>query len=108
MFGRSQGSGVSAPIALVREPFNLVVDLAGEPVGPRWARGAATLALLCGAALTLAPGLSLFPSAQAHAVLPGQRFQLNPMLTAGGAQEPPAPKEDLPTGPDAAEPVIAS
>ena len=39
-----------------RARFSLVVDLAAEPLGPRWLRGAATLALLCGSALLLAPG----------------------------------------------------
>jgi hypothetical protein len=39
----------------VPERFSLVVDLAAEPLGPRWWRGAGTLALLCASALMLAP-----------------------------------------------------
>ncbi|MDQ3246811.1 MAG: M23 family metallopeptidase [Pseudomonadota bacterium] len=39
-----------------RERFSLVVDLAGEELGPRWWRGAGTLAALCASALLLAPG----------------------------------------------------
>ena len=51
------------------EPLRLVVDLAKEPIGPRWFRGAATLALLCSSALLLAPGLDPFgDSAEAQPV----------------------------------------
>jgi hypothetical protein len=58
----------SAP-APTRKPFDLVVDLANEPLGPRWWRGAATLALLCGSALMLSPGFQrLAPSHPAVAV----------------------------------------
>lgn len=120
MFDRSPGTGALARVALVRaransgtvaiarEPFSLVVDLASEPVGGRWARGAATLALLCGAVLALAPGLNPLSPAQASTIMPTQRFQLNPMLTAGSADQP-APKANVPTNPEeAAKPVIAS
>ena len=48
-----------------RARFSLVVDLASEPIGSRWLRGAATLALLCSSALLLAPGADPFgPSIQ--------------------------------------------
>lgn len=40
-----------------RERWSLVVDLSAEELGPRWFRGAATLAFLCTAAILLAPGL---------------------------------------------------
>ena len=122
MFAGSPASEASARIALARaragfgmacergeEPFSLVVDLAGEPVGTRWLRGAATLALLCGAALALAPGIAPFSAEPAHAVVPGQQFQLNPML--GGAPAEPAPAQ-LPQPPvdaeTAAKPIVAA
>ncbi|HEU5483136.1 MAG TPA: hypothetical protein VFU80_08620, partial [Sphingomicrobium sp.] len=72
-------------------------------------RGAATLALLCGSALALAPGINPFSPAQARIVVPAQKFQLNPMLSAGAVEEAAAPKADFPTDPtEAARPVIAS
>ncbi len=98
MLAGSPGSEASARVALVRarvsaaplegepEPFSLVVDLASEPVGRRWARGAATLSLLCGAALAMTPGIDPFSAALAHTVAPEQQFQLNPML--GGGTDP--------------------
>jgi murein DD-endopeptidase MepM/ murein hydrolase activator NlpD len=118
MFDGLAGTGAAARVALARarsadarssesEPFSLVVDLSAEPVGRRWARGAATLALLCAAALALAPGLSLLPAAEARAVVPPSgRFQLNPMLTTAGSPVPQAP--EVTTGPEAAAPVVAS
>jgi murein DD-endopeptidase MepM/ murein hydrolase activator NlpD len=42
------------------EPFSFVVDLAAEPLGAKWCRGAATLALLCSSAFLLAPGIDPF------------------------------------------------
>lgn len=51
-----------------REPFRLVVDLANEPLGPKWWRGAATLAALCGTVLLLSPGLPSFGGAPAEPV----------------------------------------
>ncbi len=86
--------------------LDLVIDLAAEPVGFRWMRGAATLALLCGAALTLSPGVDPFAAAVAHTVAPTTTFQMNPML---GAAEPNAARTPPPADPEkAAEPVIAS
>jgi len=96
-------------LAAPEQRFSLVVDLTSEPVGSRWFRGAATLALLCAATLALAPGADLFSSAAAHAVAPGQQFHMNPMLSAGGADSQPRPAVEVPSDPEAAaEPVIAS
>jgi murein DD-endopeptidase MepM/ murein hydrolase activator NlpD len=76
---RARGSCRSAIAAT--EPFNLIVDLAHEPVGPRWLRGAATLALLCGSALAFAPGFNTFSPASAHGAAQGaEQFQHNEML----------------------------
>ena len=44
----------------LRDRFSLVVDLHSEEVGPRWFRGVATLAALCGTAFFLAPGFEPF------------------------------------------------
>ena len=119
MFDGLAGTGAAARVALVRarsadalgteaEPFSLVVDLSAEPVGRRWARGAGTLALLCAAALALAPGLSLLRAAEARAVVPPtERFQLNPMLTAG-SPGPRTPESDFIAAPEAADAVVAS
>ncbi|HEU4809394.1 MAG TPA: M23 family metallopeptidase [Sphingomicrobium sp.] len=95
-------------IAVVPEHFSLLVDLASEPVGMRWFRGAATLALLCGAALTLTPGLDPFSPALARAVVPTDQFQRNAMLVGGsGAEKPEAYR--FPTDPEAAsKPIVAS
>jgi murein DD-endopeptidase MepM/ murein hydrolase activator NlpD len=41
--------------AVSQKRFSLVVDLAAEPLSATWWRGAATLALLCGAAGAMAP-----------------------------------------------------
>jgi murein DD-endopeptidase MepM/ murein hydrolase activator NlpD len=121
MFERPTGTEASARVALTRarlsgapgpgrsEPFSLVVDLAAEPVGSRWARGAATLALLCGAALALAPGMSPFSTASARTVPAGQQFQMNAMLNPGeedGQSDSSADIDTLPMA--AAEPVVAS
>src|SRR6188472_254267 len=62
------------PIADAPEPFSLVIDLASEPVGKRWFRGAATLAGLCAAALTFTPGIDPFSPALAQSVAPAQQF----------------------------------
>lgn len=68
-FPRARNFGKAKP----REPFSLVVDLASEPLGWRWFRGAATLALLCGCTLATAPGVDLRAFASpAPAVQPGQ------------------------------------
>ncbi|MGI8706565.1 MAG: hypothetical protein ACR2JJ_12400, partial [Sphingomicrobium sp.] len=119
MFERLTGTEASARAALTRarasgapwpdacEPFSLVVDLAAEPVGSRWARGAATLALLCGAALALAPGMSPFSTASARTVPAGQQFHMNAMLGEADGQR--AANADFATDPlVAAEPVVAS
>lgn len=89
--------------------FKLVVDLASEPIGGRWLLGAATLALLCGAALALAPGVGPFSSAAAHAVAPARQFHMNPMLSVGGADEQPVETPAFDPDPEAAaEPTIVS
>jgi len=122
MFDALPGSGAPARVALVRaranggvlasaysEPFSLVVDLAAEPVGARWARGAATLALLCGAALALAPGLNPFGAAKANTMVPARQFQLNPMLTSPAPGVEATADEEFPADPEiAAKPVVAS
>ena len=121
MFAGSPGTEASARVALARarvsggpivrppDTFSLVVDLAGEPVGSRWLRGAATLALLCGAALALAPGMNPFSTAQAHTIVPVQQFQLNPMLSASGEEQAPGSEIDFSIDPEiASKPVIAS
>jgi murein DD-endopeptidase MepM/ murein hydrolase activator NlpD len=96
------------PAADAPEPFSLVVDLASEPVGKRWLRGAATLAGLCAAALTFTPGIDPFSPAIARTVVPQRTFQLNPMLGASEAAAA-APKPQVPLDPEqAAKPVIAS
>ena len=98
---------VVVPIADVPEPFSLLVNLAAEPLGARWFRGAATLAGLCAAALVLTPAFDPFSPAFAHAVAPADQFQRNPMLGADGGSE--VPKYQFPTDPEAAaRPVIAS
>jgi hypothetical protein len=50
-----------------RAPRSFVVDLHSEEIGPRWFRGAGTLAALCGAAMVLAPGFEPFLPAKAAA-----------------------------------------
>ena len=121
MFARLTGTGATAGAAPARaatadgaarigaEGFNLVVDLASEPIGRRWLRGAATLALLCGAALALAPGIGPFSNAAAHAIAPTQQFHMNPMLSMGGADEQSVETRAFGTDPEAAaEPTIVS
>ena len=85
--------------------FSLLVDLADEPLGRRWLRGAATLALLCGTAISLAPGMDLFSTAYAHSIAPEQQFRMNRMLSGGetGAAIAQSP-DPLPL----AKPVVAS
>lgn len=98
----------SGPIVDSPEPFSLVVDLSSEPVGKRWFRGAATLAALCGAALLFFPGFDPFPAA-AETVEPTQQFQMNAMLSGGGADAKADGTYQFPTDPEAAaKPVIAS
>jgi murein DD-endopeptidase MepM/ murein hydrolase activator NlpD len=64
---RAFGRCVSKP------PFSLAVDLHAEEVGPRWFRGAGTLALLCGVVFLLAPDFRpLVPPAAPAPVLHNQ------------------------------------
>ncbi len=90
--------------------LSLVVDLAAEPLGPRWWRGAATLALLCGCALALAPGFDLLVPSGVDIASPTGNYHLNPMLS--GAPERPDPNAliALPRASpgEPAKPVIAS
>lgn len=97
----------AAAIALdpVPEPFSLIVDLAGEPVGRRWWRGVATLALLCSAALTLAPWTDPFAADSSQLAEP-VRYQMNPMLSAA-ADAPPPTRPAAQPGADS-KPVVAS
>lgn len=89
-----------------REPFSLIVDLAAEPLGPRWFRGAATLACLCAAALALSPGLNPFSGGYRPVATHGPQFQMNPMLSATADNSAPPPRPVI--SPDqAAKPVIA-
>ena len=79
-----------------REPFSLIVDLAAEPLGWRWLRGAATLALLCGCTLATAPGVDLPDFASSAPPAPaGQTLH----YAALGAD--PAAVPQMPTEPDA-------
>lgn len=118
MLDGSTATEASARVALARarvagepvddspEPFSLVIDLSSEPLGLRWARGAATLTALCAAALAMTPGLDVFSPAAAQPVTPARQFQLNPML-GGAAAAPSAPLEAL--DPEtASKPQIAS
>ena len=100
---------VAGPSPEERQGFTLVVDLAAEPVGARWARGAATLALLCGAALALAPGLAPFSGPAAAQPLPApQELLVNPMLTAQPASSEPAVPQFAGDIEAASKPVIAT
>jgi murein DD-endopeptidase MepM/ murein hydrolase activator NlpD len=113
MLAPSTGTEASARLALARARgavlpdcggFSFLVDLAGEPVGARWARGAATLALLCGAALALSPGMDPFSPALAHSVAPTQQFQINRMLGVAATTTAPQQEAFEPL----AKPVVAS
>jgi murein DD-endopeptidase MepM/ murein hydrolase activator NlpD len=86
--------------------FSFIVDLAAEPLGPRWFRGAATLAALCAAALALSPSLKSFSSGFGPASAPVARFQMNPMLGAEPADSAPPPRPAL-SPEQMAKPVIA-
>ena len=120
MFKAGPASEASARAALARarcdgvaicatfEPFSLVVDLASEPVGPRWFRGAATLATLCGAALVMSPGFSPFSAAAAHSLAPRQAFQMNAMLVSPDAQAAATPLAAAFDPVAMARPIIAS
>jgi murein DD-endopeptidase MepM/ murein hydrolase activator NlpD len=121
MLDGSTGSEASARLALARarvsgepiahspDPFSLLVDLAAEPVGTRWFRGAATLAGLCAAALALTPGFDPFSPALARSVAPAQQFQLNPMLGVAAGEDPAAAAPEIPLNAEqASKPVVAS
>jgi len=86
--------------------FSFIVDLAAEPLGPRWFRGAATLAGLCAAALALSPGLRPFSYESATSPAPATQFQMNPMLGATADDTPPPPRPVL-SPEQMAKPVIA-
>ena len=89
---------------------SLVVDLAAEPIGPRWLRGAGTLALLCGCALALAPGFDLVTAPDPRMVPATNQYRLNPMLTGGGEAAEANALIPLPRAApgEPAKPVIAS
>ena len=92
----------------MRDPFSFLVDLASEPVGTRWFRGAATLAALCASAIALTPGFDPFSPALARAVAPAEQFQMNAMLAGGPAAEK-RREFQFPADPEeAVKPVIAS
>jgi murein DD-endopeptidase MepM/ murein hydrolase activator NlpD len=89
---------------------SLVVDLTAEPLGPRWWRGAATLALLCGCALALAPGFGMLGAPGGDSVRPVRQYQLNPMLSPASQPEtvnPLIPLERASPG-EPAKPLIAA
>jgi murein DD-endopeptidase MepM/ murein hydrolase activator NlpD len=91
------------------EGLSLVVDLAKEPIGPRWLRGAATLAFLCGAALAFAPGFNPFSPASAQPVVQAaEQFQHHAMLSGGESVPDAQPVTLAPADPvEASSPVIA-
>jgi len=86
--------------------FSFIVDLAAEPLGPRWFRGAGTLACLCAAALALSPGLKPLSPGFGISPAPVARFQMNPMLGASADDTPPPPQSVL-SPEQIAKPVIA-
>ena len=100
--------GRSAALAMGPQPqgFSFIVDLSAEPLGPRWFRGAATLAMLCAAALALSPGLSSFSPGSTPAPVRATRFQMNPMLGTAPADPAPPPRPAL-SPEQMAKPVIA-
>lgn len=67
--------GRAAALRPPEPPFNLVVDLAEEPLGRRWWRGVSTLALLTGAIGLLAPGARTLPAAPAASFGPDHEVQ---------------------------------
>jgi murein DD-endopeptidase MepM/ murein hydrolase activator NlpD len=104
---RARVSG-GAVLADSPEPFSLVVDLAAEPVGRRWLRGAATLAALCGAALLFLPGFDPFSAALAQTMAPEQQYQMNMMLSGDKPADAQSAYQ-FPSDPEAAaKPVIAA
>ncbi|QNM81804.1 M23 family metallopeptidase [Sphingomonas sabuli] len=105
---RARGSAAAADVA-APAPFSLVVDLAAEPIGPRWLRGAATLTILCAAALSAMPGIDPFQAALAHSIAPKQQFQMNAMLSGPPADAEAALASAPPVDPvEAAKPVVAA
>lgn len=82
-----------------RKPLCLVVDLHSEEIGWRWFRGAATLAVLSGAALFLAPGFEPFIATKVASTpsAPIRNAQLSD-LAMPGAAKPEAPSIPKPVG----------
>lgn len=87
------------------ERWSLVVDLAAEPLGLKWFRGAATLAGLCATALMLSPGLDLFADEGAGTV-PQSEVQL--MAFAPLADADPAAAQAQPVVQPDGKPVPAT
>ena len=82
------------------ERFSLIVDLAAEQIGPRWLRGAATLALLCSSALLLAPGADPYRySMEAAAPADGAEMQLMAFAPLSNASTQVPDAAARPTGP---------
>lgn len=105
VFGRARPG---APDSGAADGFSLVVDLSAESLGPRWWRGVGTLALLCGTALALAPGLHSATDLEQTAPAPAtaSQFQINPMLRGDG-QTDAAPKPVFHDPAQIKKPVIA-
>lgn len=83
--------GAAAPASERRDDrFSLVVDLGREPIGPLWLRGAATLALLCSAAILLAPGLEPLAARETAPAGDLRMMAFAPIRETGDAA-PPAP-----------------
>ena len=72
------------------KPFSLIVDLHAEEIGPRWFRGAATLAGLCGLAFFLAPGFEPFLASQVAAAPTTEihNARLSDLAAPGLAEKP--------------------
>ena len=89
---RVRARSAAMAVAPQSATFSFIVDLAAEPIGPRWFRGVATLAALCAAALALSPGLNPFSNRSATAPVHVVQFQMNPMLSASQDDTPPPPR----------------
>ena len=100
--------GRAAALRPPAEPFSLIVDLAAEPLGARWWRGAATLLALIAGVVQLAPPLTPLPAGTPEASGPDQARQeaalaLGPL--AGGSQTGLTMSEGPRARPIAAAPV---
>jgi murein DD-endopeptidase MepM/ murein hydrolase activator NlpD len=87
--GMPRSFGRLAPVHFVPpKRFSLIVDLAAEPLSPTWWRGAATLALLCGAAAVLAPTFEPLPGGAGNALSASEASEYRDLgvapLGAGG------------------------